>query len=94
MAFEIKAAALSVAVLLSTPYLYFYDLVVLAVPMAFLFRIGFRDGFSAWDIAAFVLAIGLVFIAPVVGFPAGLLAVLLIASAIGRRVMAGRLNAP
>ncbi|MFZ2066345.1 MAG: glycosyltransferase family 87 protein [Xanthobacteraceae bacterium] len=94
VAFEIKAAALSVAVLLSTPYLYFYDLVVLAVPMAFLFRIGFRDGFSVWDIAAFVLAIGLVFIAPVVGFPAGLLAVLLIASAISRRVMAGRLNAP
>lgn len=92
VAFELKAAVLGAAALLSTPYLYFYDLVVLAVPMAFLIRIGFREGFSAWDIAASVLAAGLVFIAPVVDFPTGLLAVLLIASAIGRRAIPALLN--
>jgi len=86
VAFEIKAAALGVAVLLSTPYLYFYDLVVLAVPMAFLIRIGFRDGFEVWDVAALASAAALVFIAPLVGFPTGLLAVLLVASVISRRV--------
>jgi Glycosyltransferase family 87 len=89
VAFELKAAALSVAVLLATPYLYFYDLVVLAVPMAFLIRIGFRDGFAVWDIAAFALASALVFVAPIVDFPTGLPAVLLVASVVGRRVFAG-----
>ncbi len=89
VAFELKAAALSVAVLLSTPYLYFYDLVVLAVPMAFLIRIGFRDGFAVWDIVAFASASALVFIAPIVDFPTGLPAVLLVASVVGRRVIAG-----
>jgi hypothetical protein len=36
--FALKAAALSAAVLLATPYVYFYDLPVLAVPLAFLLR--------------------------------------------------------
>ncbi len=40
--YEIKAAALATGALLATPYLYMYDLVVLAVPLAFLCRLGGR----------------------------------------------------
>ena len=36
--FEMKAAALATGTLLATPYLYLYDLVALAIPVAFLFR--------------------------------------------------------
>jgi hypothetical protein len=35
VAFDVQAAALATAALLATPYLYVYDLVVLAIPMAF-----------------------------------------------------------
>lgn len=38
LSFELKAAALSTAVLFSTPYTYMYDLPILAVPLAFLYR--------------------------------------------------------
>ena len=43
-AFELKTAALAAATLLVTPYLYVYDLVVLAVPMAFLIGLGRNGG--------------------------------------------------
>ena len=42
---EIKCAALGIATMLATPYLYTYDLVVLAVPLAFLIRLGGKRGF-------------------------------------------------
>src|SRR5205823_5397194 len=35
---ELKAAALATAVLFCTPYTYMYDLPILAVPLAFLYR--------------------------------------------------------
>ena len=40
--YEIRAAALAIGVLLATPYLYMYDLVVLAVPLASLCRLSAR----------------------------------------------------
>jgi hypothetical protein len=43
--YELKAAALSAAALLATPYLFQYDLVVLSVPVAFLLRDGRSAGF-------------------------------------------------
>ena len=61
--------------------------------MAFLIRMGLREGFAPWEIAALALASALVFIAPLVGFPVGSLAVLLVASVIGHRAIAGLLNA-
>jgi arabinofuranan 3-O-arabinosyltransferase len=42
--FELKAAALVVGALLATPYLFIYDLVVLAVPTAFLLRFAMPRG--------------------------------------------------
>ena len=44
-AFELKAAALAAGALLATPYLFMYDLVVLAVAVAFLLRLALARGF-------------------------------------------------
>ncbi len=43
--FEVKAAALSCAALLATPYIYMYDQVMLAIPVAFLLRLALARGF-------------------------------------------------
>jgi hypothetical protein len=48
-AHELRCAALLVAALLATPYVYDYDLVVLSVVIAFLARLGIRDGWLPWE---------------------------------------------
>ncbi|MFL4978663.1 MAG: hypothetical protein ACJ8FV_09325, partial [Xanthobacteraceae bacterium] len=48
--FELKAAALATGALLITPYIYIYDLVILAVPMAFLVRVGRTGGFLPGEV--------------------------------------------
>jgi len=45
--YTLKAAALGAGTLLATPYLFMYDMVVLAIPVAFLVRIGLKTGFAA-----------------------------------------------
>jgi hypothetical protein len=44
----------------ATPYLYIYDLPVLAIPLAFLLRLGFADGFLPFEWPAIAAACGLV----------------------------------
>jgi hypothetical protein len=87
---EIKAAALGCGVMLATPYLYTYDLVVLAVPLAFLFRLGRAYGFMAYELAGIGLACLLVLIFPFVTAPVGFAAVLVVAALTARRVFAQR----
>ena len=41
--YTLKAAALAVGTLLTTPYLFMYDMMVLAIPVAFLVRIGLEE---------------------------------------------------
>jgi hypothetical protein len=48
---ELKAAALATACLLATPYVLDYDLVVLAVAIAFFARDGLRRGFHDYEIS-------------------------------------------
>jgi alpha-1,2-mannosyltransferase len=48
---ELKAAALATACLLATPYVFDYDLVVLAVAIAFFARDGLRRGFRDYEIS-------------------------------------------
>jgi hypothetical protein len=55
-AFELKASALASASLLATPYLLDYDLVVLAVAIAYLARHGLRRGFEPWEISLLAVA--------------------------------------
>src|ERR1700704_1813984 len=47
--YTLKAAALAVGTLLTTPYLFMYDIMVLAVPVAFLIRIGLKSGFRPYE---------------------------------------------
>jgi len=85
---EIKAASLSVAVLLVTPYLYMYDFPVLAVPIAFLLRLALRDGFLERELAALAVVSALIIVHPFIELPTGLPATLIVATLIARR--AGR----
>ncbi len=82
---ELKAAALGAGAMLATPYLYTYDLVVLAVPLAFLFRLGRERGFLAHELAGIGLACLLILIFPFVKAPVGFAAVLVVAALIARR---------
>jgi arabinofuranan 3-O-arabinosyltransferase len=84
---EVKAAALATAALLATPYLYTYDLVVLAVPLAFLFRLGLAQGFLPYEDIGIGLACLLVLIFPFVKAPIGFFALLAVAGLIARRAM-------
>lgn len=85
--YDIKAAALGAGAMLATPYLYIYDLVVLAIPFAFLYRLGRRDGFCTYEWQGMALAGLLVLAFPFVGAPVGFIAVLVIAALIGRRCL-------
>lgn len=55
-AYALKAAALAIACLLATPYVLDYDLMVLAVAIAFLARHGFANGFRDYEITLLALA--------------------------------------
>jgi hypothetical protein len=83
---DLKAAGLATGALLVTPYLFVYDLVVLAVPMAFLIRIGGSVGFMRGEMLAIGCASFLVLIFPLVTAPVGLAATLLVALVIALRV--------
>jgi len=93
-AFEIKAAALAACTMLATPYLYIYDLVALAVPVAFLFRLGRARGFLPHEAAGICLACLLILIFPFVKAPVGLAAVVVVAALIARRALADAAPAP
>jgi hypothetical protein len=86
--YEIKAAALGAGALLATPYLYTSDLVVLAVPLAFLFRLGRARGFLPHEPTGIALAALLVLVFPVVKAPVGFAAVFVVAGLIARRLLA------
>jgi len=84
--YDLKAAALSVGALLATPYLYIYDLVVLAVPIAFLLRLGNARGFLPKEAIGIGVACCLLLVFPFVKFPVGFAALLLIAALVARRI--------
>ena len=79
-AFELKASALATASLLSTPYVLDYDLVVLAVAIAFFARHGLSRGFRPFEIsllaAAWIVPLLSRGVAGVTGLPLGLLVLL------------------
>jgi arabinofuranan 3-O-arabinosyltransferase len=87
---EVKSAALATGALLATPYLYIYDFPVLMIPLAFLLRLGLREGFLPGELAAMAAAGGLVLIFPLVPVPTGFAAAVIVAAIIGRRVVAER----
>lgn len=50
--YSLKAALLATGTLLATPYIAIYDMVVLAIPVAFLVRIALRTGFRSYELPA------------------------------------------
>jgi glycosyl transferase family 87 len=92
--YEIKAAALGTGAMLATPYLYMYDVVVLAVPLAFLIRLGRARGFLAHELAAMGFACLLIVIFPFVKVPVGFAAIVIVAGLIARRVLTLQPDAP
>ncbi|HZT51052.1 MAG TPA: glycosyltransferase family 87 protein, partial [Stellaceae bacterium] len=84
---EIKAAALATGAMLATPYLYTYDLVVLAVPLAFLYRLGRARGFLPRETAGIGLACLLILSFPFVKAPVGFAALVIVAALIARRAL-------
>jgi len=88
--YDIKAAALAAGAMLATPYLYLYDLVVLAVPLAFLFRAGRKRGFLPHEMAGIGAVCLLILIFPFVKAPVGFAAVLVTTALIARRALPPR----
>jgi hypothetical protein len=90
VSFAMKAAALSVGALLATPYLFLYDMVALAVPLAFLIREGRVTGFLPDEMIAIGAACLLILLFPVAMGPVGLAAALITGWLIARRAWAQR----
>jgi hypothetical protein len=76
-AFELKAAALTTGSLLATPYVLDYDLVVLAIAIAYVARHGLSHGFRTFEVsllaAAWMVPLLTRSIAGITGIPLGLL---------------------
>jgi arabinofuranan 3-O-arabinosyltransferase len=85
VSYPLKAAALAAGTLLTTPYLFMYDMMVLAVPVAFLVRIGLRTGFRSYELPALGCALALVISFIFLGEPVGLGATLIVAGLVLRR---------
>jgi hypothetical protein len=87
VSYSLKAAALATGTLLITPYLFMYDMMVLAIPVGFLVRIGLKRGFRQYELPALACAAALVFSFIFMGAPVGLGATLIVAALIMRRAM-------
>jgi len=85
VSYPLKAAALAAGTLLITPYLFLYDLMVLAIAVAFLVRIGLRRGFRRYELPALGLVAALLMFYPLVGAPTGFAATLIVSGLIGHR---------
>ena len=83
--YTLKASALAVGTLLTTPYLFMYDMMVLAVPVAFLVRIGLKEGFRRYELPALGCALALFFVFTFTGAPVGLGITLIVAGLVMRR---------
>ena len=83
--YTLKAAALAVGTLLTTPYLFMYDMMVLAVPVAFLVRIGLRSGFRPYELPLLGCALALILSFVFYGQPIGFFVTLIVVSLILRR---------
>jgi arabinofuranan 3-O-arabinosyltransferase len=93
IAYSLKAAALATGILLVTPYLFLYDLMVLAIAIAFLIRIGLRRGFERHELPALALVAILLIAYGFVGAPTGFAATLVVASLVLFRCRRKRLIA-
>jgi hypothetical protein len=85
ISYPLKAAALATGTLLTTPYLFMYDMMVLAIPVAFLIRVGLKTGFRRYELPALACGLALFFAFTFTGVPVGLGMTLIVGSLILRR---------
>jgi arabinofuranan 3-O-arabinosyltransferase len=85
--YALKAAALGAGSLLLTPYLFLYDMMVLAVPVGFLLRSGLAEGFRRGELATLACGMGLLIAFPFFEVPLGLGSTLIVGAMIVRRVV-------
>jgi arabinofuranan 3-O-arabinosyltransferase len=84
--YELKAAGLATGALLLTPYLFLYDMMVLAIPVGLLIRTGLATGFRRNELASLGGAMALLIAFPFTEMPIGLGSTLIVAVLIVRRV--------
>ena len=80
--YTLKAAALAAGTLLTTPYLFMYDMMVLVVAVGFLVRIGLKTGFRGYELPALAGALVLIGCYIITATPTGLGATLIVSSLI------------
>jgi hypothetical protein len=90
----LKAAALATGLLLATPYVFLYDLMVLAVPVALLVRVGLASGFARHEPPLLGLIFLLLAAYIFTGLPTGFVATLAMAALLAWRWQAARETAP
>jgi hypothetical protein len=83
--YSLKAASLAVGALLATPYLFLYDMMVLAIPVGYLVRLGLAHGFRAYEVPALGVAMLLTLVFLFTGLPVGLGATLIVGALVLRR---------
>lgn len=89
--YEWKAAGLAIGALLATPYLFLYDVMVLAIAIGFIIRVGLAEGFHRHELPMLGLAFGLILAYQFIGpAPTGFGATLLVAAVVIMRVVAER----
>jgi hypothetical protein len=76
---------LAAGTLLTTPYLFMYDMMVLAIPVAFLVRMGLKSGFRPYELPALGCALALILSFIVLAQPVGLAATLIVSALVLRR---------
>lgn len=88
--YEWKAAALAAGTLLATPYLFLYDVMVLAIAIGFVMRVGLSDGFLPHELPVLGGAVALLVGYQFLGAPTGFGATLLVVALVGARLVADR----
>ena len=78
--YALKAAALAVGLLLTTPYLFMYDMMVQAIALAWLVRIGQNEGFRRYELPVLGSVAVLEVTFMLTGIPLGLAANLMVAA--------------
>jgi hypothetical protein len=86
--YALKAAALAAGTLLLTPYLFLYDLMILAIPVGLLLRMGLAGSFQRGELLALACAILLLLAFPFFEAPLGLGSTLIVTALIVRRIAA------
>jgi hypothetical protein len=86
-AYDLKAAALAAGALVATPYVFTYDLVVLAVAVAFLLRYALFRGLWVSEAAGVIAAGALILSFPYLTGQVGLCAAVIVVILAGRRAL-------